>query len=703
MCSLFAPSPIRRGIARRVVNLVKHPLLLLVTLAATARTSLADPLPGAKTDFDRGARPNSVAIGNLNGYGKTGLATANLGSNPASELLDNGGYTPGAVCIEPGDQVSPQMVSDWNRGAIVAWVDGRMGGSGIYAQHVQALLTLDPAWPVGGRALCTAPGARSSLRMVTDGAGGAIVTWEDDRSGDFDIYAQRVLATGVVDPQWPADGLALCTLTGDQRYPTIDSDGMSGAIIAWQDERNGLEHPDVTVQHVLNSGVVDSAWSPEGVSLPNAGMQRVIADGQHGAIVVHLDFRPVSYGTLAQHVTAAGAVDSAWPVGGFRVGDGVEFDAASDAAGGVHVFSTSEWILWRHLLASGTMAADSLTLQAGGHRAPVSPVVAADGAGGAVCAYAALSPLIWPDYFDEISAGLWRPTGGVGGWWRNADPGSKSEPAVAPDAAGGALVVWTDSLGAHPEIYLQHVMNSGGADPMCPVGGRSLSAWTNSAARSPRIVGDGYGGGIVAWQGRGDGDGSWNIYAAHISGDAPTEVVAALVSADATAGRARLEWYCGGVVGLSATIYRRTDSSAWQPIGTASSDGAEHLIFIDPAVRGGARYGYRLCIVGNDREAFYGETWLAIPLRIELALQGLQPNPAGSSASVVLSLPDDRPAVLAVLDVSGRRVLENQLGALGPGKHVVRLDGSTRLSAGLYFIQLTHGGRTLTTRGVIVR
>jgi hypothetical protein len=70
---------------------------------------------------------------------------------------------------------------------------------------------------------------------------------------------------------------------------------------------------------------------------------------------------------------------------------------------------------------------------------------------------------------------------------------------------------------------------------------------------------------------------------------------------------------------------------------------------------------------------------------------------------VVFSLPDDRPALLVVLDASGRRMLEQQVSALGPDTHVVRLDEGRGLPAGLYFIHLTHGGHTLTTRGVVVR
>jgi len=52
-----------------------------------------------------------------------------------------------------------------------------------------------------------------NVTIVSDGAGGAIVTWSDFRGGDpkAHIYAQRMNATGT--PQWAADGVALCTAT----------------------------------------------------------------------------------------------------------------------------------------------------------------------------------------------------------------------------------------------------------------------------------------------------------------------------------------------------------------------------------------------------------------------------------------------------------------------------------------------------------
>ena len=68
----------------------------------------------------------------------------------------------------------------------------------------------------GDQLLCTGIGSQYT-GIVSDGAGGAIVTWEDYRSTTTGpkIYAQRVSAAGV--PLWTADGVALCAAAGEHK------------------------------------------------------------------------------------------------------------------------------------------------------------------------------------------------------------------------------------------------------------------------------------------------------------------------------------------------------------------------------------------------------------------------------------------------------------------------------------------------------
>ena len=194
-----------------------------------------------------------------------------------------------AICTATGDQQSPQIVSDGVGGGIVTWQDYRSGSNwDVYAQRVNASGAVQ--WTVNGVALCTATGLQGSPTIVSDGVGGAIVTWQDAHSGNYDIYAQRVNASGAI--QWTANGVALCTAAGEQSLPTITSDGVSGAIVTWQDYRGG-SYWDAYVQSVNASGAVQ--WTTDGVALCTAAGDQnfptIASDGAGGAIATWTDLR----------------------------------------------------------------------------------------------------------------------------------------------------------------------------------------------------------------------------------------------------------------------------------------------------------------------------------------------------------------------------------------------------------------------------
>src|SRR4029077_19544807 len=142
------------------------------------------------------------------------------------------------VCNATQDQFSPKLVADGTDGAILTWSDARHGVSNfdVYAQRIDGTGT--PQWPTNGVALCDVANNQLNPTISSDGAGGAIAVWEDYRIGsvgNIDLYAQHVDATGTA--QWTPNGVALCTAAGDQHYPTIATDGAGGAIVVWQDGR----------------------------------------------------------------------------------------------------------------------------------------------------------------------------------------------------------------------------------------------------------------------------------------------------------------------------------------------------------------------------------------------------------------------------------------------------------------------------------
>jgi predicted lipoprotein with Yx(FWY)xxD motif len=184
----------------------------------------------------------------------------------------------------------------------VTWHDLRSGNYDIYAQRINASGTVQ--WTANGVPLCTATGPQQNPQIASDGSGGAIVTWTDSRSGNYDIYAQRISASGAV--QWTANGVPLCTATANQNTPQIASDGSSGAIVTWYDYRSG--NSDIYAQRIDVSGTVQ--WTANGVPLCTAtGDQlysQIASDGSGGALVTWDDQRSGEHRIYIQRTTDVG-------------------------------------------------------------------------------------------------------------------------------------------------------------------------------------------------------------------------------------------------------------------------------------------------------------------------------------------------------------------------------------------------------------
>jgi hypothetical protein len=191
------------------------------------------------------------------------------------------------VCGSVGTQRAPTVAPDGAGGAFFAWIDPQ-GQGDVFAQHVDAQGRA--TWATDGVPVCTASGAQDAPLIVADGAGGAILTWRDDRSGTAGIYAQRMSASGA--PVWTANGIAVCAATGDQESPVLETDAAGGAYIAWSDLRGGSR--DVYVQRLAPTGA--PYWAPNGL-LVGGGVNdqwrpAIAPDGAGGVYVAWQDHQP---------------------------------------------------------------------------------------------------------------------------------------------------------------------------------------------------------------------------------------------------------------------------------------------------------------------------------------------------------------------------------------------------------------------------
>ncbi len=154
------------------------------------------------------------------------------------------------------DQTDPKLVSDGMGGAILSWTDYRtgvgLGTADIYAQRVNSTGAVQ--WTATGIIICTASGDQIKSQLVSDGNNGAYITWEDHRNvGNSDIYAQRIASNAAIT--WSANGLLICDIANDQLNPTIVSNGNLGAIIVWQDYRSGNNF-DIYMNAFNTSGII---------------------------------------------------------------------------------------------------------------------------------------------------------------------------------------------------------------------------------------------------------------------------------------------------------------------------------------------------------------------------------------------------------------------------------------------------------------
>ena len=616
------------------------------------------------------------------------------------------------VCTAMGSQQYPTIVADGAGGTIVTWQDARSGNYDIYTQRISADGTF--RWAADGVPLCTRSGEQSHPTIASDGAGGAIVTWRDLRSSTNDgIYAQRVSAGGA--GQWTTHGVALCTHAGAQQGPVIVSDGAGGAIVTWQDERSGNDY-DIYAQRISAGGAVQ--WTVDGVALCTApGLQdppTVLSDGAGGAIVIWQDFRSGNdHDIYAQRISVDGTVQ--WAANGVLLctapGDQQTPAITSDGAGGAIVtWSDSRTggiyhIYSQRISADGTVLwpADGVALCT----APptqLSPAITSDGAGGAVVTWSDLrNGSNWDIYAQRISAS------GAVPWEANgvalcSAPGDQQYPTVTSGGAGGAIVTWRDWRGGLDDVLYSQRISAGGA-VQWSVDGVALCTATRSQ-RYPNSVSDGAGGAIVTWDDWRSGPTS-DIYAQNVNADGTlggvaTPVLLSFVSADAGADGVKLTWFTGGSMSAAATVYRSTAGDEWARIGEAILDGAGYLRYEDRIAAIATRVGYRLGIVDAGIESFYGETWIDLPA-LELTLQGVRPNPApGGSLTVHFTLPGAAPARIELVDASGRRVVEREVGPLGAGQHALDLGAGLHLAPGVYLVCLRQGTDTRVRRVAVL-
>lgn len=428
-----------------------------------------------------------------------------------------------------------RMISDNAGGAIVGW-DGYDSTfqtvDNIYAQRVDSTGAL--LWVPGGVSVCVALSTQRTPDLAPDGSGGAICAWSDRRNSattGYDIYAQRLNSLG--QPQWTIDGVAVADRPGPQVNPRLASDGSGGAILVFS-EPAADGFGDVYAQRISPTG--SRLWGAPGVPIcttaDEQSIERLVADGSGGAVIVWKDFRGhTSYDLYAQWIDSAAAIR--WAPNGARVSIAAYDQTTPDV---LPLASDRAFFAWndhRSDVATSDVYAQVLLLDGSASPAlptvtpstpwsafnwPVSPFEGnvidlhgiPDGSGGAILIWTDQRPNAWGIYLQRIGPTglpLWNPSGIP----LVTGPSMISPSSIASDGAGGAIVVWQQDQIGTLDLYAQRVAPDGSslwASPGVPV------VEQPGDQRNPQIVPDGAGGAIIVWEDlRAWGSNSIDLYA----------------------------------------------------------------------------------------------------------------------------------------------------------------------------------------------
>jgi hypothetical protein len=132
-------------------------------------------------------------------------------------------------------------------------------------------------WNVNGVIASSAANDQWIPVVAPDNAGGVWVAWEDYRQDVnnliSDIYAQRITTAG--SAALTANGVIVCNAANSQNAPKITTDGGTGMVVSFMDERSGSNF-DIYAQRMNNAGVAQ--WANNGLVVANAPNSQVAQD-----------------------------------------------------------------------------------------------------------------------------------------------------------------------------------------------------------------------------------------------------------------------------------------------------------------------------------------------------------------------------------------------------------------------------------------
>ncbi len=372
------------------------------------------------------------------------------------------------VCEDAADQSTPAIETDMRGGVIIAWSDWRSGiERDIYAQRINA--AGNAVWATNGVPVTTKPLREHNEKIVSDGKGGAIIVWEQQQ-GTWDVWAQCIDSNGVA--VWQSGGKALSTVSSNKLNPKIQKDRSGGAIVCWQDNRNGLDY-DIYAQRIKADGTM--LWGSSAKIVCNATNDQFNAKIEsdsinNGCVIAWVDNRTaIDYNIYSQKIDSNG--NAKWLANGVIVCNAIGNQSAvdivsnnvtndiiyvwKDERGGdndiyAQKLNTNGNAQWG---ANGVVVCSLISDQ-------VNPNICTNMQGGAIVAWQDFSTGQWDVRSQDISTNgimLWASNGVV---VSNAVDEQSSVKNVS-DGNGGSIYAWQDKRTTINDIYAHHLFNNG--------------------------------------------------------------------------------------------------------------------------------------------------------------------------------------------------------------------------------------------------
>lgn len=213
----------------------------------------------------------------------------------AGALMPIGGAISGAI----GDQLEPAVASD-GTDFMVVWQDQRSGQGDIYSTEV---LNNGTVSQVTGVQLSSAASLKAQPRIAYNGSE-YLVIWADARNNYvYDIYGKRLSTAGAVI----GTDLTIASAPNEQSKPDLCWTG-ANYIAAWQDNRTSWGNYDIYLTRLNSTGVVIDANPTVMANSVYSEYAPVIAGGSAAQAVFYARFQNASKRLLGRTLNDPSAI-----------------------------------------------------------------------------------------------------------------------------------------------------------------------------------------------------------------------------------------------------------------------------------------------------------------------------------------------------------------------------------------------------------